>query len=226
MVVLVSCRRHARGRLVEQQQARMLDQAHGQLHAPLVAAAQGAGMGEAALVQADILEDGFGLVADFALGVESGLRMLIRKAPSRLAKAGAMTFCSTRQLGEDLRRLEHADHAHLVDLVRLLAGQHLAVEDHGPAAGRDAADDDVEQGRLAGAVGADDGVRLAFLDLQVDVGERMQAAEVLVHVGDVEDDVLSLLSHRLTPPAGRARPHPGRACCYGGTACRYGARPP
>ena len=34
---------HAGGRLVEQQQARMLDQAHGQFHPPLVAARERAG---------------------------------------------------------------------------------------------------------------------------------------------------------------------------------------
>src|SRR5690606_1174331 len=43
--------------------------------------------------------------------------------------------------------------------------------------------------RFAGAVGADDRVRLAFLDLKVDVGQGAQAAEVLLDVGDVENDI-------------------------------------
>src|SRR5690606_20115822 len=45
------------------------------------------------------------------------------------------------------------------------------------------------QRRLAGAVRPDDRVGLALFDLQVDVGQRPQAAEVLEHIRRVEDDI-------------------------------------
>src|SRR5690606_12213283 len=95
-----------------------------------------------------------------------------------------------REVGEDLRRLEDAGDTQLVDLVGLLAGQDGAVEDDGTAGRRQAADDHVEQGGLACTVRADDRMRLAFLDLQVDVSQGMQAPEALVNVGDVENDVV------------------------------------
>ena len=104
-----------------------------------------------------------------------------------------------RQVGEDLRGLEDAHDTHLVDLVRLLAGDDLAVEDDGAGVGREPADADVEQRRLAGAVRPDDGMGRALLDLEIDVGQGVKAAEVLVHVGDVEDDVAC--RHGPTPPA-------------------------
>src|SRR5690606_15112803 len=49
--------------------------------------------------------------------------------------------------------------------------------------------DDVEEGGLAGAVGADQPVDLPAPDLDADVGERLQAAEALAHAGDRQDDV-------------------------------------
>jgi hypothetical protein len=91
------------------------------------------------------------------------------------------------QVEEDLRRLEHAGDAELVDLVRRLAGQRVAVEDHGAAVRLQAADADIEQRRLAGAVRADDRVRFALADVEVDIGEGVQAGKALVHVVDVQD---------------------------------------
>ena len=56
-----------------------------------------------------------------------------------------------------------------------------------PLSGDEAADEAVEQRRLAGAVGADDGVHAAFLDREVDVVERAQPGEALVDALDVKD---------------------------------------
>ena len=120
---------------------------------------------------------------------DTSCRALSLKAPSRLAKAGTMTFCSTVRSGKISGVWNTRTTPIWLISCGSLAGEHLAVEDHGPGVGREPADEDIEQGRLAGAVRPDDGVGRAFLDLQVDVGQRMEAAEVLVHVGDVEDDV-------------------------------------
>src|SRR5690606_34758685 len=88
-----------------------------------------------------------------------------------------------------------ASDTELVDLVRRPAGQDNTVKDNRPARRRDAADDDIEQRGLAGAVGTDDRVRLSFLDLEIDIGEGAQTSEVLLHVGCMKDDVGGCLDH-------------------------------
>src|SRR5690606_8927721 len=93
------------------------------------------------------------------------------------------------QVREDLGRLEYPRDAELVDLVRRLARQHRAVEDDRAAAGWNAPHDHVEERGLPGAVRADDRVNLPLLHLQVDVGQRLEAAEALLDVGHVEDDI-------------------------------------
>ena len=62
--------RHAGGGLVEQQQARVLDQAHGQLQPPLVAARQARRLLVMLVLQADILERLVRLVVQLALALE------------------------------------------------------------------------------------------------------------------------------------------------------------
>src|SRR5207253_431636 len=71
--------------------------------------------------------------------------------------------------------------------------------------------DDVEQRRFAGAVRPDDRARLARLDVEVDVPQRVDAAEILGHVGDLEDH----FSHDLDDYS---------AGCSTGPALRRGAR--
>src|SRR5690606_33986635 len=66
-------------------------------------------------------------------------------------------------------------------LVRL-AGQREAA-----AVGRVQAGDDVEEGRLAGAVRADEAVDLTALDGNADVGQRLQAAEAFGNAPYFED---------------------------------------
>ena len=121
------------------------------------------------------------------------------RAVAAWRSAGTITFSSRLRSGKISGVWKtRATPSWLISYGRLPVSD-LAVEDDGAGVRRDAADADVEQRRLAGAVRADDRVRLAFLDCEVDVAERVQAAEALADVGDVQHDVL----HRATPPAGR-----------------------
>ncbi len=52
-----------------------------------------------------------------------------------------------------------------------------AVEDDAPFARPQIAGDAVEEGRLAGAVGADEADDLARFDMQIGAGDRLEAAE-------------------------------------------------
>ena len=56
-----------------------------------------------------------------------------------------------------------------------------------PDVGGDVAGDDVEQGRLAGAVRAEDGAALAVSDVEIDVAHGMQAAEAPADPPQAED---------------------------------------
>jgi hypothetical protein len=94
-----------------------------------------------------------------------------------------------RHLGEQADVLEGARDAGLGDLVhggRLVgrAAQHEAA-----GVGRVQAGDDVEEGGLAGAVGADQAVDLAGVDRDADVRQRLQAAEALGDAVDLENCV-------------------------------------
>jgi hypothetical protein len=70
--------------------------------------------------------------------------------------------------------------------VRRQAGDVGAVEDDAAAVRRELPAELRHQRRLAGAVGADEGVDLAARDLQVDAIGRDQAAEALLEAAHVE----------------------------------------
>src|SRR5262249_55541266 len=70
-------------------------------------------------------------------------------------------------------------------------------ESHLAAVGQKLAVDDVEAGRLAGAVGADQRQELALADVEADIGDRAHAAERLAEVAHGED------AHGCALPAAR-----------------------
>ena len=82
-------------------------------------------------------------------------------------------------VGEQADVLERARDAGLGDLVhrRRLVG--LAAELEGSGVGRVESGENVEEGRLAGAVRTDQAVDLARLDRDADVRQRLQSAEAL-----------------------------------------------
>jgi uncharacterized protein involved in propanediol utilization len=114
------------------------------------------------------------------------------------------------QLGEDVGDLEAARQAQPVDLERLLAVDAVAVQQHLPAAGREAAADEVEQRGLAGAVGADHGDALALVHLQAAAADDLRLAEALAQVLEFEGgghSVLRRAAPRRTPPPRGAAPY-------------------
>ena len=117
---------------------------------------------------------------------------------------------------EDGRLLELAADAELGDR-RLVDARQVdgAVEIDVAGVGARLAGDDVHHGRLAGAVGADDGAHLALLDDQRQFVQRLEAVEGDGDAVEVEERVQRLLGHRLTPPPSdrsRARAVRPRAC--------------
>ena len=91
-----------------------------------------------------------------------------------------------REPRKDLQQLEGAADAEPVEVARAHAGDGPSVEPHLALARRQLAEDAVEQGRLAAAVGADDAEDLALAHLEGNAVDRSDAAEALLDVGDFE----------------------------------------
>ena len=102
-----------------------------------------------------------------------------------------------RHLGEQPDVLEGARDARLGHLVHRAGLVGLAAELEAAAVGDVQAGDDVEEGGLAGAVGADQAVDLAALDGDAHVGQRLQAAETLADAGDLENGLCHVVSLRV-----------------------------
>src|SRR5690606_41295217 len=98
----------------------MLDQAHRQFHAALVAAAERPGMAEAAVVKADVLEHGLCLLTDFDFRGK-WLQNVDPESTVALGEGRSHDVLQDREIRDDLRRLEHPDDTHLVALVPLRA---------------------------------------------------------------------------------------------------------
>ena len=79
--------------------------------------------------------------------------------------------------------LEGTGDALLVDLGRLLAGDVLTVQDDVALGGTIHTGEHVEHRGLAGAVGTDEAVELAFFHLHVQLGHSLQTAEGDAQVG-------------------------------------------
>ena len=93
-----------------------------------------------------------------------------------------------REVNEDGRRLELAADPELGNLVLAERQEVRAVaEDHAAALRLHAARDDIEQGRLAGAVGADDDAQLAAVHEEVQSAQRLEAVVVHRDVFHVDD---------------------------------------
>src|ERR687897_226922 len=92
-----------------------------------------------------------------------------------------------RQVGEQLDALKGAGNAERRDVVRTAAGDVVAVEVHAALLRAVDAGHQVEQGRLAGAIGADDGEQLPRLDGEGHTIDRDHAGETQGHVAYVED---------------------------------------
>src|SRR6185436_13246478 len=99
---------------------------------------------------------------------------------------GGLHVLIDRQLGEDIGALERAPHAEPADVVRRESGDVAAFQYHRARVGTEVAGDQVEQRRLAGAVGPDDGGDLAPGHAYTGVVDGHEAVEGLAHAAHLE----------------------------------------
>src|SRR5712691_518121 len=93
-----------------------------------------------------------------------------------------------REVPEDRGGLELAPDAERGDLVLPPARQiGILAEDHASGGGSDLPRDDIEQGRLAGAIGADDHPQLAVVHVEVELAQRLEAVEIDGDVLKIDD---------------------------------------
>src|SRR6516162_9285576 len=99
------------------------------------------------------------------------------------------------------RALEGPGDARSVDLLGCGPGERGAVEDDLPPGGGKETSEDVEEGRLPGAVRPDEPQQLAAPELEVQPGERHDPAELPGQAAT--DQELPRRAHAATPPNGR-----------------------
>src|SRR5438034_1197851 len=109
------------------------------------------------------------------------------------------------QLREDVGPLERAAHAHAAEVVRRHAGDVAPVEHDPPSVAAQVAGDQVEQRRLAGAVGPDDRAHAVLRHVERDARDGDEAVERLGEVAHLKHAAASRAGAR----AARGR-HPAR----------------
>jgi hypothetical protein len=179
--VVALARRHARGRLVHEQQARIAGEGNRKLHAFHVA------VGELAARPVG----GF-LHADLAQKLERAAAMVGRRPPPQpVGFAGVGDQRHLHVLGDGHRAegggdLEGAGDAAAADFARRQPGDVAVREADRSAVRLELAVDDVEAGRFAGAVGADQGQKLAARHREAHVIDGANGAEAFAQRGDGE----------------------------------------
>ena len=176
-------RRHAGGRLVEQQHARLLRERNGDFHQPLAAIGQFAHQ--------------LKRIVDEPQRVEM-IERLVKNGPAAADRPPqivgmAVTFADAhadvfehRQPAEQLVDLEGAREPAPCPIGLAQRGDVVAVEDHAARMRAERAGDQVHQRRLAGAVGADERVPRSALERQIDIARHRQRAESPVQSLDLQ----------------------------------------
>jgi hypothetical protein len=180
--------RHARRRLVQEQDGGPGGERDGQLDQPLLAVGQGAGHLAPPVGESDEGDD--------LLGGGDQRRFLVphpaepgqdRPEAGRAAQVHAGQHVVEHGQGrEDARALEGANHTVPGDRRGRQAGQRPTVPRHPPAVRAEIAGDGVESRGLAGAVGADQAGDRAGPDVERDPGQRGDAAEPYGQVTNAE----------------------------------------
>ena len=98
------------------------------------------------------------------------------------------------QVLEQADILERTGHAHPVDLIGLFTGGGHPIDEDGASGGLVDVGQQVEDGGLTGAVGADEAGDLVAADHQVEAVHGGQAAEVDAQFTDVEDGLFILVA--------------------------------
>src|SRR4051794_21868072 len=167
-------RRHARGRLVQQQEVGLAGERDPDLELALLAVGQVAGKPRAVVAEVHAMHQLLGArdhvaeAPDRREEIERAAAAPLHRQPQVLAHA---------EILEQVVTLEGAGNTQAADAARRPAGD-VGVLDQNPAgAGLELAADLVDQAGLAGAVGSDDDVALARLDREVDVVGDDEASE-------------------------------------------------
>src|SRR5450830_1828360 len=92
-------------------------------------------------------------------------------------------------MGKHSGNLKRTDHAHAGDLGRFGGRDVLAVEQNLSGSRHQEFGKQVETGRLAGAIGADQGVDMATLDFQIDIADSGESLEFLGQTSCFQDYV-------------------------------------
>ena len=168
---------HAGGRLVEQEQPGSSARARASSRARFWPYASEPASTPGPVGEADLLEQvharGGGTGASASGSARTG-------SPSPVGEARASSTWSTqRHLVEQAGDLERAGHAEVDDLLRAEPGDVAVAEVDRARGGGQEAGEQVEQGGLAGAVRADQGVHAALGDVEVDALHGGEAAELL-----------------------------------------------
>ena len=183
---------HAGGGLVQQQQLGAGGQGADDLQPALGAVGQAARLlaGQVGhmedVQQLDGLVGGLFLLLPVAGQAQQGLGQVVVHG---LVQA-YLDVVDDGQVLEQADVLEGAGHAHPVDLVGLFAGGGHAVQQDGAPAGLVDVGQQVKDGGLARAVGADQAGDLVAADHQVEVVHRGQAAKVDAQAPDVQHRAL------------------------------------
>ncbi len=166
-----------------QQEARLRDERHADLEQRDVAVRQGAGLPAREMCEPDALERAVDFFGDAAVARGGAERMQeallgLRRDPQVLGNA------QPRKHALDLQRALDAEPA---DVVRLETGDVAPGKEDASVVGREQAGDEIEQGGLAGAVRADDGVQPSARERVAQVVDRDEAAEALGETLDAQD---------------------------------------
>ena len=167
-------------RLVEQHQLRLRTQRPRKLDHLADAVRQAGDQLVAIGLEVEQFDHLLDLVAMVEFGAPHGgqIQQLLHEVRRRMAVPADQKVAQHGRVVEQLDVLEGARDPHLGDVMRRRRGELLAVE-HQPARGRVIEPrDQVEDRGLAGAVRADDREDLPLLDGEVDLIDRLQAAEL------------------------------------------------
>src|SRR6516162_7460298 len=174
---------HAAGRLVEQQQARFGDERHADLEERHVAVGERAGLALREVCKPDPLEGAIDPLGGGAVSRGGAERM----QEAVLGLRGDPQVFRGSQPWKHALDLQRALDAEPADLVRLEAADLTSAEEDASLIGREQAGDKIEQGRLAGAVWADDGMEPPACERVAQVVDRGEAAEALGQALDAQD---------------------------------------
>ena len=190
--------RHPRRRLVEEEQVGLTGQREPQLELLLVAVREEAAHLAGLVLEADGLEHGVGFVAKETLDPREEAQ-----ATAAVRDERRLHVLEHGEPREDVGALERAADAEPADVVRRQAGDVAPVQDDGAGVGAQVAGDQVEERRLARAVGADDRRDLAAGHAERDAGHGLKAVEGLPHTAHLKHG---------GPAGARARHRARRRC--------------